>query len=189
MFRFPPVANIRQVHGKKVIVATQEYVKQGVTEEADALVTNIPEIPIIIRTADCVPLFLCDPINHSVGVVHAGWKSTKLNIAQEAIDRLQGEYGTDPKDLIAILGPSILRCCYEVKSELANEFLGFVVEVEGRHLLDLPAVNKKQLSDAGVVEENVFDFQECTSCTDKYFSFRKGDESSGRMVSLIMIKG
>jgi YfiH family protein len=184
------VANIRQVHGKKVIVATPDYVAQGIAEEADALITNTPGLPVIIRTADCVPLFLCDSVKRCIGVVHAGWKSTQLNIAQEAISQMRSAWGTDPKDIRAALGPSILRCCYEVEKKFYEYFPGFVENINGRYTLDLPAVNKKQLVDAGVVAGNIFDSQECTFCAGagKYFSFRKGDATSGRMVSLMMIK-
>lgn len=91
--------------------------------EADALVTDARDVALVVRVADCVPLLMADPRTGAVAAVHAGWRGTAAAIAASAVKRLQEEYGSDPADLVAAIGPAIGACCYQVGPEVREAFL------------------------------------------------------------------
>lgn len=189
---------IRQVHGDKVFVLNNHH-EMGWRDlsdavEADAVVTNLPHMVLIILTADCVPILLYDPIAKAIGSVHAGWKGSKSNIIGKTIKTMQNQYGSRPQDIIAAIGPAIGVCCYEVGLDVAEHFVDHSEIVQpnkrkGKFQLDLKAINDMQLLDAGLMRSNIETSNICTACcSDRYFSYRK-DSCSGRFISAITIKG
>ncbi len=90
--------------------------------KGDALLTNVPGILLAVQTADCVPILLADRKQRAVAAIHSGWRGTLLRIAAKALGRMRMEFGTSPQDVIAAIGPSIGRCCYEVGSDVAAAF-------------------------------------------------------------------
>jgi YfiH family protein len=88
----------------------------------DALVTNTPGLLLAVQTADCVPILLADPRTRAVAAVHAGWRGTLARVVEKSLGRLRMEFGTRPGDVVAVLGPAIGRCCYEVGSDVARAF-------------------------------------------------------------------
>jgi YfiH family protein len=171
------IRTVKQIHSGIVLDAAQ------VAEEGDALITDLAGISVGVKTADCVPILLVDPSIPAVAAIHAGWRGSAENIAAAAVRQMAARWKTRPENLRAAIGPSIGVCCYEVGAEVANRFERWIPVTRNRHL-DLPAVNERQLRDAGVAD--IWKSGECTFCaTDRFFSFRREREKAGRMLSFI----
>jgi len=141
-------------------------------EDTDALVTNIRGMPLCIFTADCLPVFLFDPQGMSVGIVHAGWEGTKKRISAKTVTFMRENLNTRPEGLLAGFGPAIRGCCKT--EDLLN--------------LDIADMNRQQLLESGVLPENIFDSNICTSCCNQdYFSFRLEKQACGRMICVISL--
>jgi YfiH family protein len=156
--------------------------------EGDALLTDEIARPIGVRTADCMPILLLDPRRRAVAAVHAGWRGTAAEIVKETIAKLGAEYGCQPADLQAAIGPCIRECCYEVSSEVASRFPAPARrEVLGaRPHLDLAAANKMQMLACGLNADHIFDCELCTYCDPElFYSYRREPNNPGRMLSFI----
>jgi hypothetical protein len=121
------VAALRQIHSDIVhrVDAAEASASGNPSWDAsqgDALFTREPGVLLVVQTADCIPILLVDPKGHAVAAIHAGWRGTLRRIAAKTIGRMQMEFGTRPKDVMAALGPRIGPCCYEVGPEVAKEF-------------------------------------------------------------------
>jgi polyphenol oxidase len=118
-----PIA-LRQVHSDIVhrVDASNVAVLSSEPPQGDALFAREPGILLAVQTADCVPILLADTKRRAVAAIHSGWRGTLRRIAAKALGRMQMEFGTEPQDVIAVLGPAIGGCCYEVGAEVAREF-------------------------------------------------------------------
>jgi len=116
------VVTLRQIHSDIPHRVDAASLHSGEAPHGDALFTREPGILLAVQTADCVPILLADTKRRAVAAIHAGWRGTLRRIAAKTLGRMQMEFGTRPKDVIAALGPGIGRCCYEVGSEVAREF-------------------------------------------------------------------
>jgi hypothetical protein len=173
------VTTAKQIHSC-IVQKADEPIGEG-----DALIGGNPGVIIGIRTADCVPILLADPVSGAVAAIHAGWRGSAGGIAALAVHRLAAEWQTDPDNLRAAIGPSIGGCCYEVGPEVADRF---GIRTSHPVHLDLPAINEMQLKAAGVW--NIWKSGECTFCTAepegyRFHSFRRERDAAGRMVSFI----
>ena len=180
----PQVFWRKQVHGNEVLTAKPSA--KG-CPDADSYITDQKNLPIAIRTADCVPVFIYDPIKHVIGLVHAGWKGTHLRITAKTVVEMKEKYGCKPADLKAVLGPSIRPFCYEVGPEFKEYFPLDILERGGKMYVDVTAENHRQLTGAGLSKENIFDCGVCTYCNPGYFSFRRDAQKAGRMISVMML--
>jgi polyphenol oxidase len=183
--RYPvPISNsvstLRQIHSDLVLRADAP----GDLGEGDGLVTNLPNLSLSVRTADCYPILLADGRNRAVGAIHAGWRGTAAHIAEKTLMKMRSEFGTQPGDVFAAIGPGINFCCYEVGGEVARQFgLG------GRTHLDLVSENRMQMEKAGILPENIEALGICTFCdAERFFSYRREKEQAGRMISFIRIQ-
>ena len=118
-----------QTHTTNVRVVTDEDRGKGLTRDRDytdidGLVTNVPGVVLTTFFADCVPLFFVDPVHKAIGLSHSGWRGTVGKIGQHTLKVMAEQYGTDPKDVIAAIGPSICQDCYEVSADVAEQFFG-----------------------------------------------------------------
>ena len=184
----------------------------------DASVTNCVGLLLGVQTADCVPILLVDPRRRAIAAVHAGWRGTLQRIVTKVIGKMQMQFGTEPADLLAAIGPAIGGCCYEVGTEIAVEFksqfsaasdwfdelrtgdepnpLQWLNRMPPGHqpaarnvLLDLKKATRAQLMDAGLRSENIFVSDLCTACRRQlFFSYRKEGAPSGRLLSVIGIR-
>lgn len=184
------LATALQVHSAIVLTACNG---PGQIGTGDALITNLPGRLVGVRTADCVPILLADTRRRVAAAVHAGWKGTAQAIVRCTISEMVGRFGTAPADLVAAIGPSIGKCCYEVGPEVARRFAPWVAGMEGVSApvkLDLAEVNRRQAIDAGVPAANVFAGAPCTFCTagGEFHSFRRDGERAGRMLAWIGIR-
>ena len=194
----PDLFFVKQVHGDRVFILddSRKSADQVELEEADALITHLIEKPIAVLTADCVPVILYDPGKHVVGVIHAGRKGTQKRIVSKTLSILSNSYGCRPEDVILALGPAIGACCYEVEEDCIDPFRAdypdwkeFVTATSsGRFMLDLLKANEADAVGAGILKENIHRSGECTSCNnDRWFSYRK-EGTTGRIVSLVMLR-
>ena len=165
--------------------------------EGDALITNIPNVPLLIFTADCVPIAIIDKKNKAIGLAHAGWRGTYDEIAKKTIEKMKENYNTNSEDLVCMIGPSIGACCYEVSKDLVEKFNmnftnsneKFYTIEEDRYKLDLRKVNEYILKECGVKEDNIVNLNLCTSCnSDKFHSYRKHNQTLKRIGTILQIK-
>ena len=160
-------------------------------KDCDALITNQKNILIGVLTADCVPVLLYDKHREVVGAVHAGWKGSYGKILSKTVKKMSDVFDSDPKDIYAVIAPSIGVCCYEVGSEVANNFQDNTKKQlkNDKYMLDLKIENHDQLIGAGLSDENIEISDWCTSCdNDRLFSYRKEQGCSGRFLSFIGMK-
>ncbi|WP_367565635.1 peptidoglycan editing factor PgeF [Lacrimispora sp.] len=193
-----------QTHTTNVRVVTEDDAGKGISKEreykdVDGLITNVPGITLVTFYADCVPLYFLDPVHKAVGLSHSGWRGTVNRMGEVTVKKMGEVFGSKPEDMIACIGPSICKDCYEVGSEVAGEFMsGFdrkyweeILEDQGngKYLLDLWRANEIVLQEAGVKKEHIQVTDICTRCNSDYlFSHRvTGDERGnlGAFLSLI----
>ncbi len=178
--------NIRQVHGRRVRVVREDNAACILGKTGDALVTSLGDVPLAVRTADCLPVFLFAPRRGVIGLVHAGWRGTRLGVTARAVEKLAREGEEDPREIRAAFGPAIRSCCYEVARRFLRYFPGHVKRRGGRYYLDLAAANRAQLTKAGIRPANIYDTGICTCCDKRFFSYRREGRGAGRMISVIM---
>ena len=165
--------------------------------ETDALITNIPGICICIKTADCTPILLYDPVQKVAAAIHSGWKGAIQKISGRTIRIMQKEFGTEPKNIIAGIGPSIGPEVYEVGPELVEMFnksfrkshVITPIKDSEKGFLDLWKTNKQILIESGIKEDKIEISEMCTfSNSELFYSARRDKNNTGRLASGIMIK-
>jgi hypothetical protein len=180
-------ANIKRAGFLQKGLGALEY--ESALADTDAFITDQKNLPVAIFTADCLSVFLYDPLNHGIGLVHAGWRGTHENLVQKTIEAMRGEFNSRPENIHVFLGPSIRGCCYEVGKDFQDKFPKKLQRRWGKFFLDLAEINCQQLTQYGVKPGNITDCSICTSCrNEEYFSFRKEGDSCGRIMSVMMLK-
>ena len=178
------LADVNQVHSNKILVVD----KSGNYGDADGIITSPTDnLVLLIKTADCIPIFIYDNITRNYGIVHAGWRGVKKKIHLKAIEKFIG-LGSHKNNLNFVMGPSIKACCYEVGTEMLDYFGTSVIEKNGSFFLDL---NKSVTSDfvnIGIVKDKIKIDSICTYESKHLHSFRRDREKSGRMLSVIVNK-
>ncbi len=187
-----PLAILRQVHSDRVFKASRALLADP--PQGDGWVTGEPELLVAIQTADCLPVLLVDPEQRIVAAVHAGWRGTLQRIAAKAVHLMQADFGSHPGNCLAVVGPAIRRCCYEVGEEVVE---AFTKEFEGSasffseppsgkatransQCVDLAEACRSQLLDAGMAAEKIFTDGPCTACEkDRFFSHRADAGKAG----------
>lgn len=195
IFNLKNLTKNKQIHSNIVNVIDKNNI--GSIIDGDALITNEKNVPLLILTADCVPIILVDIVNKAIGVVHAGWRGTYGKICQETIKKMQQNYNTKSKDIIAIIGPLIGSCCYEVSYDLIDKFKKILQNAndeiykirDEKYYLDLWKINIQMLEEFGVLESNILNMDICTSCKcETFYSYRKHDKTQKRIGTFIEIK-
>jgi YfiH family protein len=194
----------KQIHNGHVKIVSEALRGKGSIDykEAingtDAMVTNVPNICLMILLADCVPILFYDPSKGVIGVAHAGWKGTLRCVAQNTLKVLREHFGCSPQDIVVGVGPSIGPCCYQVSqgviSEVEHVFgtkQGCIgnESADGKGYLDLWTVNRKQLLQAGIPEKNIEMAKICTcDHPDMFYSYRHEQGKTGRFGAGIVIR-
>ncbi len=178
----------RQVHGKRVL----RVPPAPAGAEADALVSCERGVAVGVWTADCVPVLLADRLGRGVAAVHAGWRGTAAGVCAEAVLELCAQLDSEPRALVAAIGPHIGPCCYEVDRPVFDAFADhapFAVGKRANHWqLDLGLANRRQLLAAGVSDHAIESVGGCTACTPGvYQSFRR-DGTGKHMLHWIRVK-
>ena len=182
-----------QVHGVdvRIVEPGDDFIENG--KEADGLITNLRNTPLLIFTADCVPVVFYDKKQGVVALAHAGWRGTYGNIAEEMVNIMIGKYNCKVEDIKAIIGPSISVDNYEVSYDLIEKFSALEVqdyykEVDGKYYLDLWKLNKELLKKCGILEDNIKIIDFCTvRDNDKFFSYRLDNATSKRIGTIIQL--
>ncbi len=166
--------------------------------ETDGMVTNVPEICLVTFYADCVPLFFVDPVHRAIGLSHSGWRGTVGKMGKVTIERMREEYGTDPAQVVAAVGPSICQDCYEVSVDVIEKFREnfdkdlwpelFYEKADGKYQLNLWRANQAVLTEAGVPRENIAVTNLCTHCNpDILFSHRSTGTARGNLSAFLAL--
>lgn len=192
-----------QVHSAGVKAVTHEQggdfiLNDKTSPDTDGLVTNERGLLLCTLQADCVPVFLLDPVKKAVGMVHSGWKGTNKKISANAVNLMKEKYGSDPKDILAAMGPCICGKDYEVSADLYEAFLEnyqeeavktfFEPKDNGKYLLYLDRAIRYALLEAGLKNENIEDPEFCTFHSGIFPSYRKSGGTNDRMLTGIMLK-
>jgi YfiH family protein len=191
------VVAVTQVHGTDVLALDRPVTgPEAFNGDWDALITNQPHVLLTIRTADCVPVLVLDPVHRVVAAVHAGWRGAVGGIVGKTFSLMRRRFGSDPQSLRVSIGPSAGPCCYEVDgpvlSRLRKAFADWrsVVRESGKNkaMLDLRALVRCQAEALGVSGEEVHKVSLCTICNpDLFYSYRREGAVKATMVSGIML--
>lgn len=182
-----------QVHSARAQLVGRGHA--GTVQPAtDALLTTTPDLAILFRFGDCVPVLLFDPAQRAVGLAHAGWRGAARGVISSTVDAFVRRVGSRPQDIWAGIGPAIGPCCYEVGPEVVTaisqacpEGTDVVERRDGSLYLDLPGAVRAQLLAAGVGQVDASAL--CTACrTDEWFSHRAEDGRTGRFGVLVMLE-
>ena len=192
-----------QTHTTNVRVITEEDRGKGILKpqdysDVDGMITNVPEIVLVTSYADCVPLYFVDPVRKAIGLSHSGWKGTVGHIGQKTVWKMHEVYGSEPKDIVAAIGPSICQSCYEVSDDVAEAFRANFTADEaadilldkgnGKYQLDLWKANWYVLADAGILPEHLSVTDLCTAChPDLLWSHRKTNGQRGGLSAFLSL--
>lgn len=192
----------KQTHTNNVMVVNKSHCGTGYNkqsfEDIDGLITNEPGVALVTQYADCTPLIFCDPIKKVIATSHSGWRGTVQEIGKVTVKKMVTEFGCNPSDIIACIGPCIQKCCYEVDTPVLEEFKKltyldlskiFTDKGGGKYWLDMVEANKQILVNVGIKEENMDISDLCTNCnSDSLHSHRatKGQRGTiGVIIELI----
>ena len=177
--------NIRQVHGNGIVCVGQDYMSNNVgIEEADGLLTTVPQHALLLRTADCLPVFLFDVFAHCIGIIHAGWRGVDKEIAAKTVKKLEKEFDCKATDLIIAFGPAALKDSY-IKGNPSQKSLpkweAFLEKInDSKYKIDFVGFCKQQLIKAGVKKENLFESGVDTIKDSRFYShYRDSKTQSG----------
>ncbi len=193
-----------QTHTTNVRVVTEADAGKGVVRQrdyrdVDGLVTDVPGITLVTFYADCVPLYLVDPVHRAIGLSHSGWRGTVHRMGQVTLETMHRAYGTSPADVIACIGPSICQDCFEVGGEVVEEFAAefapryhgelFYRKENGKYRLDLWRANEIVLAEAGVPSAQIHTTDICTRCNPGLlFSHRRCGNERGNLAAFLCLK-
>lgn len=193
-----------QTHTTNVRKVTEEDWGKGFSKErdysdVDGLITNVPQTVLTTFYADCVPIYLVDPVKKAIGLCHSGWRGTVGRISQVTIARMQEEYDSDPKDILAAVGPSICQNCYEVSGDVIEQFQDsfhekywkelFYQKENGKYQLNLWKANEILLEGAGITKEHISVTDICTCCNPQLlYSHRASKGQRGNLAAFLMIR-
>lgn len=197
------VVKTGQAHTDNVRVINEKINKDKPDFEynnrTDGLITNKKDIILTTTNADCILLLFFDPIKKVIANIHSGWKGTLQEISVKTVDKMEQEYGSNPRDIIVCICPSIRKCHFEVGKDVYelfyNQFkkLGntdrFIIEKNDKWYIDTVLINKIILMQAGILEKNIEDSEICSICNkNQIHSFRAEGENYGLATAMITLK-
>lgn len=193
-----------QTHTVNLRVVTEEdrgkgFVRPKDYTDIDGLVTDVPGLVLAAFYADCVPLYLVDPVRRCIGLSHAGWRGTAGKIGKRTVELMREQYGSSPEDLVAAIGPSICQSCYEVSKDVIEKFQEafderfwpelFYEKDGGKYQLNLWRANELGFLEAGVRAERIAAAGVCTCCNPELlFSHRASRGRRGNLGAFLMLK-
>lgn len=179
-----------QTHSNNVCIVTKENIDQKF-ENCDGLITNLRNVELSIKTADCVPITLKDEIKKVIGVVHAGWRGTEKEIIKNAVNLMISNFNSDPKDIKVEIGPAIDKDNYLVRDGVydlfSNDYSDFFEKVDdSQWKFDLVGVNIKQIISLGVLDKNIINSNISTYLNKNYPSYRRDGKSEGFETKVVL---
>ena len=192
------LATAWQVHGDGIKIVKDMIDVENSEERCDGLISRMSGVLVGAKTADCVPVLIGDPEKMAFAAVHAGWRGTASSIVVRAIEKMQSEFGCEPKDMLAAIGPAAGCDNYEIGSEVieafSEKFEGsekyFKETREGHALVDLQLANKDQLLSCAVPLNAIYTAPYCTmERPDLFFSYRLEKINYGKTGRLLSVIG
>lgn len=194
----------KQTHTTNVRVVTEADRGKGIVRErdytdVDGLVTDVPGICLVTSYADCVPLYFVDPVNKVIGLSHSGWRGTVGKIGKKTVEVMKNTFGSDPRDILAAVGPSVCMDCYEVSRDVIDKVKEafaehlweqlFYRKPDGKYQLDLWKANELIFREAGISEEHIAVTNVCTHCnSDILYSHRAAGNKRGNLCAFLALK-
>ena len=194
------VVHAHLVHEAEVARVTKQDYGTWIAR-TDGIMTNEPGCALTMNYADCTPVFLYDPLQGAIGLGHAGWMGTVRDLPGALVRGMTAEFGSDPATLLAVIGPAIGPCCYEVDEPVISQVHGAFPDASsllvdapngkapangGRPHFNLPEANRRNLQRAGVHHIEMAGL--CTACrTDLFFSHRAEKGRTGRFGTIIIL--
>ena len=193
----------RQIHSDLVRFIREEDAGRLLWDErpydADAMLTNVPNLPLVVYSADCCTILLYDITSQCIGAVHAGWRGTAAGIALKALVAMMSAYGADPMTIRAAIGPSIGPCCFEtdrdvpdaIREELSESADRFIEKRGDKYRVDLKNINRLWLLRGGLDPGHIEVHPDCTAChPERYWSHRKmGAQRGGQIAVISLLEG
>lgn len=191
-----------QTHTTNVRPVGKEDLGKGITrprdyKDVDGMITDQPGVLLATFYADCVPLYFVDPVHKAIGLSHSGWRGTVGRMGQATVEAMERSFGSQPKDLLCAIGPSICQDCYEVSRDVAEAFIFAFPTHEkeilqagalGKYQLDLWKANEIVLTEAGVLKEHIGLAGLCTCCNSSIlFSHRASKGKRGNLGAFLML--
>ena len=202
-FDFDSLVSSSQDHNTFVRRVTKADCGIGITrphdiQSVDALVTDEPGVTLVTHYADCTPLLFADPEKRVIALAHAGWRGTVGKIGEVVVEKMEEDFGCDPSDIIAVVGPAIGECCYEVDTPVFEQFAS-LTELKpayftkslgrGKYLINLKETNRRMLMEAGLLSINITISDVCTKCNSGLmFSHRAHGAQRGGLIAMMSIK-
>ena len=185
----PSLKLMNQVHGKNIVILKQSNFEQcRVPVTADAMITNLAGVALLVKQADCQAVILYDPVNKVVSNVHCGWRGNVDGLLAGVVASMKEAFGCDPSRLRAAIGPSLGPCCAEFityKHIFPESFNPFMIR---NNYFDLWAISRSQLLESGLQEAHIESAGWCTRCrTDLFYSYR-GEGRTGRFATVVMLR-
>lgn len=183
---------VKQIHSNLIKEVTKQNIQ--ILTEADGIITNDKNIPIVIFTADCVPIIFYDKINKVVALAHAGWRGTYSEIAKKVVEKMLNKYNCKRENINVFFAPHIRQDNYEVSLELIEKFRKFNIQdyfkvINKKYYLNLEKINKENLLKSGILEKNIKSSKLCTvRNNDKFYSYRKDKKTDKRIATIIELK-
>lgn len=183
-----------QVHSNHIEIVSPDhlgtdYFLGNFFENTDGLMTDSPNIALVTKFADCTPIFIYDPVHNAMSNLHSGWRGTSKKIAEKAILMMKNKYGSNPADLIVVIGPCIGKNDFEVQQDVVNIFKEsyyynndfFSKKDPVHYLFDMQGLIERSLTEIGVFPQNIFTADISTYSSEFMHSFRRDGSNSGRM--------
>ena len=192
----------QQTHTANIRTVTAEDAGKGLLRprdytDVDALITNVPGLPLTVFSADCGTVLLYDPVHQAIGAVHAGWRGCAAGIVEKTVAAMGAAYGRRPAELLAALGPCIGPCCFETHDDvpsamvqrLGEDILSHCVPLaHGKFSVDLKGIIHWQLTQAGLADGHVDTLSLCTAChPELYWSHRKMGDQRGNHAAMLQL--
>ena len=194
----------QQTHTTNIRIVTDEDRGKGITRERDytdidGLVTNVPGICLVTTYADCVPLYFLDPVKKVIALSHSGWRGTVGKIGKKTVELMHDNFGSDPADILAAVGPSVCQDCYEVSADVIDRFKEvfdrsvwdelFYGKPDGKYQLDLWKANEKIFLEAGIRKDHIAVTNVCTHCNSGLlYSHRAMGDKRGNLCAFLALK-
>lgn len=179
----------KQTHSSNIHIVTSGDIGKEI-DNCDGLISNIPNVLISIKTADCVPITINDSIKKVVGVVHTGWRGTEKEIIKNAINLMISTFESNVKDITIKIGPAIDKDSFLVRSDVKNKFMKYEEYLEkvgeDQWKFDLVGVNIKQMLSVGILKENIENSNISTFKDKNYPSYRRDGKSVGFKTSMML---
>ena len=194
----------QQTHTTNIRIVTDEDRGKGITRERDytdidGLITNVPGICLVTTYADCVPLYFLDPVKKVIALSHSGWRGTVGKIGKKTVELMHDNFGSDPDDILAAVGPSVCQDCYEVSADVTDRFREvfdrsvwdelFYEKSDGKYQLDLWKANEKIFLEAGIRKDHIAVTNVCTHCNSGIlYSHRAMGDKRGNLCAFLALK-